>query len=329
MSRNCGVQASPSSPAIRWRSSAHRLADQRLGRAERGQRRPVGADLERGGEARVPGVGDVGRADQARVVGEQDGEAGLGAHRLAGRRQVEAQAAVEGGVDREQATSRVVLTSSIITTQPSRIACTNAESTSAHLPAGAGERHVVVAEEVLVRGRAGLHLDEAVERAAVALADRPAAAGPQAVGDRARDLALAGAGRPDQPQERRPGRVVHVQQRAGQLVDRLAVQPRRVDPPAVGQHDRLAPSRARARAAPAREVAFAATRRRSGARRVVDPRRSRAASMRGSRRDLLSDRGSEWCACAVGAAAAAAVAARVGQAPKTAAATRSRAAVPA
>ena len=33
------------------------------------------------------------------------------------------------------ATSRMVLTSSIITTQPSRIACTNAESTSRTVPA--------------------------------------------------------------------------------------------------------------------------------------------------------------------------------------------------
>ena len=121
-------------------------------------------------------------------------------------------------------TSRAVLTSSIITTQPSRIACTNAESTSVTCPPAPASGHALVAEEVLVRGRAGLHLDEAVERRAVALLDRAAAVGPQAVGDRAGDLALAGAGRADQAQEARARGVVHVQQRAGELVDRLAVQ---------------------------------------------------------------------------------------------------------
>ena len=138
------------------------------------------------------------------------------------------------------ATSRAVLTSSIITTQPSRIACTNAESTSCTCPPAAGDRDVVVAEEELVRRRARLQLDEPVERGAVPVGDLAAAAGPQAVGDRAGDLALARAGRADQPQERRLRRVVHVEQRQGELVDRLAVQARRVDPLAVGQQDRLA-----------------------------------------------------------------------------------------
>ena len=137
-------------------------------------------------------------------------------------------------------TSRAVLTSSIITTQPSRIACTNAESTSATCPPGAGDGHPVVAEEELVRARAGLHLDEAVERGAAAVLDRAAALGPEPVGDRAGDLALARAGRADQAQEARARGVVHVQQRERERVDALAVQRRRVDPLAVGQHDRLA-----------------------------------------------------------------------------------------
>jgi hypothetical protein len=68
----------------------------------------------------------------------------------------------------------------------------------------------------------------------------PAAGGPQPVGDRAGDLAFAGARRPDKPQEGRLGGLLHVQQRARQLVDGLAVQQRWVDPLAVGQFDRLA-----------------------------------------------------------------------------------------
>ena len=47
-------------------------------------------------------------------------------------------------------------------------------------------------------------------------------------------------GRADQSQERRLRRIVHVEQRHGELIDRLAVQARRVDPFAVGQQDRLA-----------------------------------------------------------------------------------------
>jgi hypothetical protein len=74
----------------------------------------------------------------------------------------------------------------------------------------------------------------------VPLGDLAAAAGPEAVGDRAGDLALAGAGRSDQPQKRRLGWLAHVEQREGDLVDRLAVQARRVDPLAVRQHDRIA-----------------------------------------------------------------------------------------
>ncbi len=74
----------------------------------------------------------------------------------------------------------------------------------------------------------------------MALGDLAAATRPEAVRDRAGDLALACTGRADQPQERRLRRVVHVEQREGELVDRRAVQARRVDPLAVGQHDRLA-----------------------------------------------------------------------------------------
>ena len=170
----------------------------------------------------MPRVGDVGRADQPRVVGEQDGEPGPGDDGLAGRRQVQRlRRPSRVALIDSSATSRAVLTSSIITTHPSRIACTNAESTSCHLPPGPGDRDVVVAEEELVRRRAGLQLDEPVERGAVPVGDLTAAAGPEAVGDRAGDLALAGAGRADQPQERRRGRVVHVEQREGELVDRL------------------------------------------------------------------------------------------------------------
>ena len=137
-------------------------------------------------------------------------------------------------------TSRAVLTSSIITTQPSRIACTNAESTSETCPPAPASGHALVAEEVLVRGRAGLHLDEAVERRAVAVLDRAAAVGPEPVGDRAGDLALARAGRADQAQEvERAGSSMSSSAQASSST-RLAVQRRRVDPLAVGQHDRLA-----------------------------------------------------------------------------------------
>ena len=101
------------------------------------------------------------------------------------------------------ATSRIVLTSSIITTHPSRIACTNAESTSRTVPAVVGGGDELVAEQILVAGRAAADLHEPVERDAVAVLDLPAAVSPQPVGDRAGDLALAGSGRTDQPQERR------------------------------------------------------------------------------------------------------------------------------
>ena len=69
---------------------AHRLGDQRRRRAERGERRPVARDLERRGEPRVPGVGDVGRADKPGVVREQHGEPRPGDHGLAGRGEVQA-----------------------------------------------------------------------------------------------------------------------------------------------------------------------------------------------------------------------------------------------
>ena len=75
----------------------------------------------------------------------------------------------------------------------------------------------------------------------MALLDLAAAVGPQPVGDRARDLRLARAGRADQPQERRPGRAASMSSSAqASSVDRLAVQHGRVDPPAVGQLDRVA-----------------------------------------------------------------------------------------
>ena len=156
----------------------------------------------------MPGVGDVGRADQAGVVGEDDGEPGPGDHGLAGGRQVQRQAAVERGVDREQAdvAGGVDLVDHHHPALAHRLHERRVHERD--LPAGAGDRHPFVAEEELVRGRAGLHLDEAVERRAAAVLDRAAALGPQPVGDRARDLALARAGRADQAQEARarPGR---------------------------------------------------------------------------------------------------------------------------
>src|SRR4051812_49944454 len=89
------------------------------------------------------------------------------------------------------ATSRIVLTSSIITTQPCCIASTNAAGISRTSPGGVlAVGDVLVAERELVRGRAAAHLGVAVERLAAARLDRPAALGPQPVGDRPRDLAL-------------------------------------------------------------------------------------------------------------------------------------------
>ena len=80
----------------------HRLADELGRRAELRERRPVARHLERRREPRVPGVGDVGRADQPRVVGQQDRESGLGDDGLPRRRQVEAEPSVEGRVDRQE-----------------------------------------------------------------------------------------------------------------------------------------------------------------------------------------------------------------------------------
>ena len=138
------------------------------------------------------------------------------------------------------ATSRIVLTSSIITTQPSRIACTNAgvdEPDGAGVVGGGDE---LVAEQVLVAGRAAGDLDEPVERDAVTVLYVAAAGLPEPVGDTSGELRLPRSGWSDQAQERRLGRPVGVDQRAGELVDRLAVQPRRVDPLAVRQQDRRA-----------------------------------------------------------------------------------------
>ena len=188
----------------------------------------------------MPRVGDVGRADQPRVVGEQDREPRPGDDGLAGRGEVQGEPAVEGGVDREQrdVAGGVDLVDHHHPPLAHRLHERRVDER--HLPAAPGDRDVVVAEEELVRRRARLQLDEPVERDAVPVGDLAAAAGPEAVGDRAGDLALAGAGRADQPQERRLRRLVHVEQREGELVDRRAVQARRVDPLAVRQHDRLA-----------------------------------------------------------------------------------------
>ena len=188
----------------------------------------------------MPRVGDVGRADQARVVGQDDREPGLGDHGLAGRRQVQREAPVERGVDREQAdvAGGVDLVDHHHPALAHRLHERRVHQRD--LAAGAGDRHPFVAEEELVRGRAGLHLDEAVERRAAAVLDRAAALGPQPVGDRAGDLALARAGRADQAQEARARGVVHVEQRERERVDALAVQRRRVDALAVREDDRVA-----------------------------------------------------------------------------------------
>jgi len=53
-----------------------RGGDEALVGAELGQRRPVAGDLDGGGEARVPGVRDVARPDEAGVVGDDDREGG-------------------------------------------------------------------------------------------------------------------------------------------------------------------------------------------------------------------------------------------------------------
>ena len=152
-----------------------RLAHQRRRRAELRERRPVAGDLQRRREARVPGVGDVGRADQAGVVGEDDGEPGPGDHRLAGRREIQREAAVERGVDREQAdvAGGVDLVDHHHPALAHRLHERRVHERD--LAAGAGHRHPLVAEEELVRGRAGLHLHEAVERRAAAVLDRAAA----------------------------------------------------------------------------------------------------------------------------------------------------------
>ena len=97
-----------------------------------------------------------------------------------------------------------------------------------------------VAEPELVQGRSARHPGEALERLAAARLDRPTALGPQPVGDRAPALARARARRADQPQEPRPARLLLVQQRAGDAVDRLGMQLRRVYRLAVGQLDRVA-----------------------------------------------------------------------------------------
>ena len=95
-----------------------------------------------------------------------------------------------------------------------------------------------MAEQVLVAGRAAGDLDEPVERDAVTVLYVAAAGLPEPVGHTSGQLRLPGSGWSDQAQERRLGRPVGVDQRAGELVDRLAVQPRRVDPLAVRQQDR-------------------------------------------------------------------------------------------
>ena len=219
---------------------SHRLGDERRRGAELGEGGPVARHLERGGEARVPRVGDVGRADEPRVVGEEHREPGLGDDGLSGRGEVQAEAAVERGVDRQQCdvTRGVDLVDHHHPALAHRLYERRVDQ--CHLPASTGDRDVVVAEEELIGRRDGLKLDEPVERGSVPLGDLAAAARPQPVRDRAGDLALARAGRADQPQKARLRRVLHVEQRQDELVDRCAVQARRVDPLAVGQQDRLA-----------------------------------------------------------------------------------------
>jgi hypothetical protein len=208
----------------------HRLGDQRLRRAELGECGPVARHLKRRREPRVPGVRNIRGPHQAGVVGEHHGEARLGDDGLTGRREVQAEPAIQGGIDRQQrdVAGGVDLVDHHHPALAHRLDERRVDQL--HLPAGAGEWHVVVAEEELVRRRAGLQLDEPVERGAVPVGHLPSAAGPQAVGDRAGDLALARPGRANQAQKARLCRVVHVEQRERELVDRLAVQQRRVDP---------------------------------------------------------------------------------------------------
>ena len=208
MSRNCGVQRQSVLARDPLAIEPHRLGNERRRRAELGERGPVAGDLERRGEPGVPRVGDVGRADEPRVVGEQDGEPRLGDDGLAGRRQVQAEAPVEGGVDRQQRDVAGGVDLVDHHDPPLAHRLHERRVDECDLAPAPRDRDVVVAEEELVRRGAGLELDEPVERDAVPLGDLAAATRPEAVGDRAGDLALARAGRADQPQEasRRPGR---------------------------------------------------------------------------------------------------------------------------
>ena len=239
MSRNWGVQVRPSSPAIRLAVERHRLSHQGRRRAELGERGPVARDLERRGEPRVPRLRNVGGADQARVVGEQAREPGLGEHHLPGCGQVQRQASVQARVDAEQrdVADRVDLVDHHHPSLAHRLHERGVDEPDRAAVVGGGDE--LVAEQIFVAGGTAADLHEPVERDAAAMLDLPSAFSPQAVGDRAGDLALAGSGRTDQPQERRLAGSVCVDQRAGEFVDRLAVQPRRVDPLAVREDDRI------------------------------------------------------------------------------------------
>ena len=136
---------------------------------------------------------DVGGAHEPRVVGETTANPGRRRRSgRAGRYRVSRPSSV--ALIDSNATSRAVLPRR--SSRSSRGASRRRTPTVDHRDVAADLRDVVVAKEVLVGRRTGLHLDKAVERLAVARLDRLAAARPQRVRDGARDLGLAGPGGP-------------------------------------------------------------------------------------------------------------------------------------
>ena len=247
MSRNCGVQqarprrrsaggrgASPQRRATLARRAARAPPSCSSPRASRG----TGSARRRGcrSRRRAPGCTRAGRRTRA-------GRSTVSPVAARYRRQPP----VEGGVDRQQrdVAGGVDLVDHHHPPLAHRLHERRVDEL--HLPAGAGDRDVVVAEEELVRRRAGLELDEPVERRAVPVGHVSPAVGPQAVGDRAGDLALARAGRADQPQEARlrPGRPCRAAPgRARRSAGRAGTAGRSVCRRAAGSARR--PSRARA-----------------------------------------------------------------------------------
>ena len=240
MSRNWGVHVEPVLAGDPLAVERHRLGHERSWGAELGERGPVARDLERRREPRVPRVRNVGRPHEARVVGEQAREPRPRDHRLAGRRQIQRQATVEARVDAQKCdvADGVDLVDHHHPALAHRLHEPGVDQPHGACVVGGGDE--LVAEQVLVTGRAAGDLHEPVERDAVTVLYVPSAVSPQPVRDTSGQLRLPRTGWSDEPQERRLGRPVGVDQCAGELVDRLAVQPGRVDPLAVRQDDRLA-----------------------------------------------------------------------------------------